>query len=143
MPSFHEIVIVLVILYWIARGIYRFFQWVARAVSGTSAAPAGPAPLPARPAAAPAVPMPPRHIPDSPPIAPQQSEPRLNTLPLERTAIPSPAAQNRRNEPLSPVPTPSAISPLFGSSNELVRAFIMSEVLGPPLSQRHSLRKQQ
>lgn len=130
--------LVIAIVVWIVKGIARFFKWVASSFSGASSAPATPAPMPPRAAAPPApAPMPPRR--------PEVTGPPPTRVPSPAT-LPEQEARRRASEsaPLNsiaeppPLPTPPAVGPLFSSTDDLVRAFILSEVLGPPLSRRRT-----
>lgn len=125
------------IVVWIVKSIIRFFKWVAASFSGTSTAPAGTAPMPPRPAAAPAS-LPPRNISPSP-VAPRQAEARPVKEP-PTVAAPAPPVLSSLSESPSPTGIPQETPPLFGSTDSLVRAFILSEVLGPPLSRSRKPR---
>ena len=157
--DYHVIVLVFVALAWIIRGIVRFFKWTARQIpSGPmptntvpQAVPGGQQPLPASPLSQgppPAQTLSARAssliAPRPMPRQPQAGGPAVGREPTERDfrqqedelAAYEPTALGVALQ--SSTPTPVPMKKLFGSSDDLVRAIILREALGPPLSRRHS-----
>lgn len=142
--------LILVILYWIGVGIYRFFRWLARSVTGANAAPfpIQQAREEAQRQASQQRQMPPRVPPPSArpwemPQQPGAGGPAVYQEATERdferqetellTEEPVPFAAPLRS---TATPAPAAPFRLFQTNNDLVRAIILQEALGPPLSRR-------
>lgn len=106
-------------LIWVGKQIANFFRWVARSVSG--ATPTRPVPTAAgRPA--------------TPPAGARPNPPRRAALTSERPPE-APAAPTREAASFAPAP-PSPAAPLLGSRDDLARAIILIQALGPPVSRR-------
>ncbi len=146
----HEVIIGLVILFWILNGIYRFFKWVAASIKGAVTPPVVTAPLPtsvlpAPMAGAPPIPKPPQRLqsqalprrPDKTGLLAASDATSASFAAREAQFLagePSPLGSLEETPP--PGSMPPAASGLFSSTDDLVRAFILHEVLDPPLSRR-------
>lgn len=151
--DYHLILFVLFVLYWIGTAIFRFFKWAGRQITG-GAAGANPvrqslADAQRQTQAPPPSQKPPARAPALAPSRPMPRQPQAGgpTVPREATE-----RDFRRQEdelaawetaslavPLQlPGPTAVPMKTLFGSSDDLVRAIILREALGPPLSRRRS-----
>lgn len=157
--DYHLIVFAFIILAWLGRLALRFFRWAGRQVTGGAAGanpvrqamaeaqrqmqalPPSQAPPPSQkpPARAPAL-APPRPMPRQPqaggPTVPREATERDFRRQEEELVAWEPAALG---VPLqSPAPAAVPMKKLFGGSDDLVRAIILREALGPPLSRRRS-----
>lgn len=104
-------------LIWVGKQIANFFRWVARSVSGaTSTRPV--------PTAAGRPPTPPAGARPNPPRRAAQTAERPPQTPDAPT----------REAAASFAPAPAA--PLLGSRDDLARAIILIQALGPPVSRR-------
>ncbi len=159
--DYHVIILIIAALYWAGVGVYRFFQWIARSVAsaGATATPMRQAMAEAqqaqqiqqmqavqqmaRPQSAPLRVPPPSMAPWEMPRQPGAGGP---AVPWETTSQEF-ARQERElltEEPAAlSVPLQSAILPdapaplrLFEKNDDLLRAIILQEALGPPLSRR-------
>lgn len=161
--NYEVIVFALVLLFWIVRGIFRFFKWAGRQLTGGAAGTnpvqqaladaqrqsqvpaAGQGPPPAQ-APRPAQTLPTR-APSLVSARPMPRQPQVGGPIVSREAT---DADFQRQEqelavwetassgslPRSPAPNAVPIKALFGGSDDLVRAIILREALGPPLSRR-------
>lgn len=147
--NYEVVVFILIALFWIVRAIFRFFKWAGRQITGGAAganlvrqgAPPLQAPPPSQtlPTRAPAL-APPRPMPRQPqsggPTVPREATERdfgrqeEELIAWESAALGSPLQ--------SPAPAAAPMKKLFGSSDDLVRAIILREALGPPLSRGRS-----
>ena len=136
------IIFVLVALFWTVRAIFRFFKWAGRQLKGgaVDANPARLAPPPSKtlptraPALAPARPMPRQPQAGGPAVLREATE-RDFWRQEEELAAYEPLALGVSLQ--SPTPSIVPVAKLFGSNDDLVRAIILREALGPPLSRRH------
>lgn len=148
------IIFVLVALFWTVRAIFRFFKWAGRQLKG-GAVDANPARLAPPPSPTPPpsqAPPPSKTLPTRmPALAPARPMPRQPQA--GGSAVPREATERdfwRQEEELvayeppalgvslqSPTPSIVPVAKLFGSNDDLVRAIILQEALGPPLSRRH------
>lgn len=155
--DYHLIILAFVILAWLGRQAVQFFRWAGRQVKGGAAgtspvrqaladaqrqAPppsqASPASqkLPTRaPALAPQRPMP-RQPQAGGPAVPREATERDFRRQEEELIAWEPAALGVSLQ--SPTPDIVPVKRLFGSSDDLIRAIILREALGPPLSRRRS-----
>jgi len=145
--NYEVIVFLLVALFWILRGIFRFFKWTAGRLKGgaagvnavrqapppSQAAPAARTP-PSRPAPPPAArPMPRQPQAGGPAVAREATERDFERQEEELVASePRGLGTPLRSSAKSAAPSKR----LFDSSDDLVRAIILREALGPPLSRR-------
>jgi len=157
--DYHLIVLAFVVLAWLGRQAVQFFQWAGQQMKGGAAGanpvrqaladaqrqmqapPSSQAPPPSQklPTRAPAL-APPRPMPRQPqaggPAVPREATERDfrqqedDLAAWETAALGSPLQ--------SPAPAIVPMKRLFGSSDDLVRAFILREALGPPLSRQRS-----
>jgi hypothetical protein len=147
----------IIVLIWVISILIKGFKWLLRQTGATPAPPALTAPPPSQ--AAPTLQNPARlQAPPPSQVLPARTPP-LQARPRERqpaaggSAVPDEATrqgferQERElfgSEPASlntsltsPLSRPaSETNSLFGSTDDLVRAIILQEVLGPPLSRR-------
>lgn len=142
------IIFVLVALFWTVRAIFRFFKWAGRQLKSgaVNANPARLAPLPSQapppsktlptrvPALASTRPMP-RQPQAGGPAVPREATERDFWRQEEELAAYEPSALGVSLQ--SPTPSIVPVAKLFGSNDDLVRAIILREALGPPLSRRH------
>lgn len=144
---YEAIVFVLVALFWILRAIFRFFKWAGGRLKGGAAGVNA-----FRQAAQPPQAPPPARTPPTRPAPPPTARPMPRQPQAGGPAVPREATerdfQRQEEELVSSEPlglgTPlrsSAASAaprkrLFDSSDDLVRAIILREALGPPLSRR-------
>ena len=156
--DYHLILFALFVLYWIGTAIFRFFKWAGRQITGSAAAGANPvrqaladaqrqaqasppsqAPppsqkLPARaPSLAPARPMPRQPEAGGPAVSREATDRDFRRQEEELVAWEPSALGVSLESPTTPV---VPLKSLFGSSDDLVRAVILREALGPPLSRR-------
>lgn len=141
--SFEAIAIGFAILIWVIGGIIRLFQRLGKQMRGTNAPP-GPVQQAGPPAAPQTLPqrVPPLVRPPSssmPAPAPVRYKTSAAAFVSQEEALRAEEVAGR-GVPLSSPATPGAAqaAPLFGSRDDLVRAVILQEVLGPPLSRRPS-----
>ncbi len=151
--NYEVIVFAFVVLFWIVRGIFRFFKWAGRQLRGGAVGanpvrqaladaqrqaqtPPPSQTLPTRaPALAPARPMP-RQPEAGGPAVLREATGRDFRRQEEELAAWETAAVGVSQQSAAPTAVP--LKSLFGSSDDLVRAIILREALGPPLSRRHS-----
>ena len=155
--DYHLILFALFVLYWIGTAIFRFFKWAGRQVTGGAAgtspvrqaltdaqrqvqapspsqAPPSSQKLPTRaPSLAPARPMPRQPEAGGPAVSREATERDFRRQEEELVAW-EPSALGVPLQSLTPTTVP--LKSLFGSSDDLVRAIILREALGPPLSRR-------
>ena len=157
--DYHLIVFILVALYWVGVGIFRFFKWIGRSLANVNTI----APSPIQQAMAEAqrqaeqVPKPPapRPQPVQPRIPPPSARPFQMfqqpgaggpAVPWESTEqdfrrqeqellTEEPTALNIALQSTPPQDAPAPLR-LFETNDDLIRAFILQEALGPPLSKR-------
>lgn len=143
-----EIVLILVALYWIGVGIYRFFKWIAKQAKQVSG---GPAPMQQALAAqrqAEQLRLQQIQQRQQVPAWQMPRQPEAGGLAVPREAT-SQDFGRQEQELLTEEPAalgvalqtggPQASSsprPLFEGRDDLVRAIILQEALGPPLSRR-------
>jgi hypothetical protein len=136
--DYHLIVLAFVVLAWLGRLTVQFFRWAGRQMQTSPPSQAQP-PAQRLPTRAPAL-APPRPMPRQPqaggPAVPREATERDfrrqedDLAAWETAALGSPLQ--------SPAPAIVPVKKLFGSSDDLVRAIILREALGPPLSRRRS-----
>ena len=155
--DYHLILFALFLLYSIGTAIFRFFKWAGRQVKGGAA---GASPVrqaladAQRQAQAPPPSQPPRptqtlptRAPALAPARPMPRQPQAGGPAVMREATERDFRRQEEElaayEPLalgvllqSPAPATVPVKRLFGSSDDLVRAIILREALGPPLSHR-------
>ncbi len=155
--SFEAIAILFAVLVWVISGIVKGLKWLGAQLGGTNARPTlvqealadvqRQAALTARPQAQP---EPERTYSPARTISPARTSPppvRYKTSAAEfisqEQALQAEQV-SRLGIPLtsSAVPLPAQTAPLFGDVDDLVRALILQEVLGPPLSKRKSSQSQ-
>lgn len=150
MPSFEVIAIAFAILIWLLSNLFKGLRWLGKQLRGTNAPPslvqqaaadaqrqaaAGRPSGPAAPAGYQPVRPP---APLSPPLpAPVRYKTSAATFVSQEEALLAEEASGLG----IPLTSPAALrapqaAPLFGNTNDLVRALILQEALGPPLSQR-------
>ncbi len=159
--SYEAVVFALIAIGWVIRGIFRFFKWAGRQIAGaTGAAGANPvrqaladaqrqAQAPPPPQAPPPTQKLPTRAPSLVPARPMPRQPQAGGPAVSREA--TDRDFRRQEEELaawepsalgvslqSPAPTAVPLKSLFGGSDDLVRAIILREALGPPLSRRRS-----
>jgi len=143
--SYEAVVFAIVALGWLIRGTFRFFKWAGRQLKGSAASanavrqspPPSQAPPPAR--------TPPARVPAPVRTMPRQPQAGGAAVPREATERDFQRQEEElvASEPLG-LGTPlrsstSNAAPrkrLFDSNDDLVRAIILREALGPPLSRR-------
>lgn len=157
--DYHLILFALFVLYWIGTAIFRFFKWAGRQITGTAAGanparqaladaqrqgqspPPSQAPPPSQklPTRAPSL-VPARPMPRQPeaggPAVPREATDRDFRRQEEELAAWETSAFGAPLESAAPNAIP--MKKLFGSSDDLIRAVILREALGPPLSRRRS-----
>ena len=161
--SYEAVVFAIVVIGWFIRGAFRFFKWAGRQLKGGAAganpvrqaladaqqqAQAPPSSqvlppsqqLPTRaPALAPARPMPRQPQAGGPAVPREATERDFRRQEDELAAWETAAVGVALQSPTpTAVPTAVPLKALFGSSDDLVRAIILREALGPPLSQRRA-----
>lgn len=167
--DYHLIVFIVVVLFWIVRGIYRGFQWLAKQIVGGAAGPS-PAELARQRMLAEAQRTATGQASQASGQATQTGNRATGSYRPAQTARPaSPARQPQAGGPAvpyeatteefqtqtrqlvadepAPLQTPLASTPpvsdqpriltLFAGPDDLLRAIILQEALGPPLSRRH------
>lgn len=147
MPSIEVIAIGFAILVWIISSIVKGLKWLGTQLGGTNTRPSlveqavadaqqqaaanrppGPvAPAALRPGRPPAFPVP----------APVRYKTSASTFVSQEEALLAEEVSGLGVPLVSPpAPRTPQAAPLFGSTDDLVRAIILQEVLGPPLSRR-------
>lgn len=136
MPSIEVIAIAFAILIWLISNLIKGLRWLGRQLRGTNARPSlvqqaaaeaqrqaagGRPPGPAAP----------------PPPAPVRYKTSAATFISQDDALRAEEISGL-GVPLTPTAVPRAVqaAPLFGGTDDLMRAIILQEVLGPPLSRR-------
>lgn len=150
--DYHLIVLAFVILAWLGRMTVQFFRWAGRRVTGGAARvpvqqllagaqqplpiPPPSQKLPTRaPALAPPRPMPRQPEAGSPIVQREATERDFQRQEEEMQAWETGAlGVPLQSSALAAVP----VKRLFGDNDDLVRAIILREALGPPLSRRRS-----
>lgn len=148
------IIVGLMLLYGIGVGIFRFFKWVGRQINTVNTAPSPiqqamaeaqrQAETPRPPTLSPVQPRPPTVAPPwemprqpqaGPPAVPDEAtDPQFRRQERELlTEEPAALGTSLRSE--AAPPAPRALR-LFETDDDLVRAFILREALGPPLCRR-------
>jgi hypothetical protein len=139
------IFLALAILYGLGVGIYRFVKWVNRLAAGTKSAPnpvqqaINDAQRQTRtkraPSQTPARPMPRQPQAGGPAVPWETTERDFRRQEQELFGEePPPLASPLQSAAVTP---PPSAPPLFSSTEDWVRAIILQEVLGPPLSRRN------
>ena len=152
----HDLVFIIVVLIAIVRGLYQFFRWATRGLSRLSGSGPGftPQAMPPqqrpplqpqpRPMLGQPAPMPPRaDLRAAPPRRPDAGGPAvLGDATTAQFRAQEAQIQRSEAEAYAPPQATDAASPtapdkkLFTTTDDLVRAFIFQEVLGPPLCRR-------
>lgn len=144
MPSFEAIAILFALLIWVISGIVKGLRWLGTQLRGTNARPtlvqqavadaqrqamasrpAVPAGLRPALSSTPPVPAPVRYKTSAAEFVSQEQALRAEEASGLGVPLTAPSA-----------PRASQAAPLFGTVDDLVRAVILQEVLGPPLSRR-------
>lgn len=146
MQSLEVFVFAIAILIWLISALVKGLKWLGRNLGGTSARPGlveqAAADAQRQAAARPPGPVAPAALsPVRPPAFPVPAPVRYKT---SAAVFVSQEEALRAEEvsglgvPLVSTPAPRApqAAPLFGGTDDLVRAIILQEVLGPPLSRR-------
>ncbi len=144
--SFEVIAIAFAILIWLISNVIKGLRWLGTQMGGTNALPLPPGPLQE---AGPPTPQVSQTLPQSVPLLRQPPLPLPMPAPVQyKTSAATFVSQeeallaeevSRLGVPLlaPPVPRVPQAAPLFSNVDDLVRAVILQEVLGPPLS-RHT-----
>ena len=160
--DYHVIVLAFVVLAWVWRLVVRLLKWSGRQIKGGATGanpvrqaladaqqqaqvpPSSQTPLPSQklptraPALAPARPMPRQPQAGGPAVPREATERDFRRQEDELAAWETAAVGGALQSPAPPAPTAVPLKALFGSSDDLVRAIILREALGPPLSRRRS-----
>ena len=162
--SYEAVVFAIVVIGWFIfiRGAFRFFEWAGRQLKGGAAGanpvrqaladaqqqaqapPSSQVPPPSQklptraPALAPARPMPRQPQAGGPAVPREATERDFRRQGDELAAWETAAVGVALQSPVPPVATAVPLKALFGSSDDLVRAIILREALGPPLSRRRA-----
>lgn len=135
-----DIVFILVVLFSIIRGLYLFFRWAVRGLTRLSAPGQTFAPQ-AMPPRQPQIPAAPQFQPAArrtdaglPAVS---REATTASFRMEEEQLVRFEADNAFALPQTDASSASrSANPLFATTNDFLRAFILQEALGPPLSRR-------
>lgn len=149
MPSFEVIAIGFAILVWIISSIVKGLRWLGTQLGGTSAPPLPPGPVQGAMPPASQTPLTSQTLPQRvPPLlrqpvrteagpAPVRYKTSAATFVSQEEALLAEGVSGLGVPLVSPTaPRAAQAAPLFGGTDDLVRAIILQEVLGPPLSRR-------
>ncbi len=136
MPSLEVIAIAFAILIWLISSIVKGLRWLGRQLRGTNARPSLVQQAVADAQRQAAAGGPPGPLAPPPPVPTRDKASRAAFVSQDDALRAEEIS--RLGVPLTPAAVPRAAqaAPLFGGTDDLMRAIILQEVLGPPLSRR-------